>query len=247
MDRNPPNSKEGSGEDKDGSSEVKDGSNRSISSDSFNKRLLGCSINNITTLGGGVSDSTFEAGCTLDCYWGDASTSSDVCSAQSSTGKRSLDNNGLSPRPLTRPKYGSDTPCASVVEVAAHAEVPRRLTRNERWEERFLTADEADADANADADADADPDAAAEFDAAADANANADADADPEVAAGAEVPRRLTANERWEKRFLAADDAPDDAKNAGADADGVRADLRLILNSVLDIQKAIERMAARGI
>ena len=30
-------------------------------------------------------------------------------------------------------------------------------------------------------------------------------------------------------------------------ADGVRADLRLILKSVLDIQKAIERMAARGI
>ena len=189
MDRNPPNSKEGSGEDKDGSSEVKDGSNRSISSDSFNKRLLGCSINNITTSGGGVSDSTFEAGCTLDCYWGDASTSSDVCSAQSSTGKRSLDNNGLSPRPLTRPKYGSDTPCASVVEVAAHAEVPRRLTRNERWEERFLTADEADADADADPDAaaaaesDADVDANADADADADADGDADADADADAAA----------------------------------------------------------------
>ena len=40
-----------------------------------------------------------------------------------------------------------------------------------------------------------------------------------EVAAGAEVPRRLTADEQWENRFLTADDAPDDAKNAGADAD----------------------------
>ena len=41
--------------------------------------------------------------------------------------------------------------------------------------------------------------------------------------------------------------APPADAHGGLTADGVRADLRLILKSVLDIQKAIERMAARGI
>ena len=41
--------------------------------------------------------------------------------------------------------------------------------------------------------------------------------------------------------------APPADAQGGSTADGASADLRLILKSVLDIQKAIERMAARGI
>jgi hypothetical protein len=51
---------------------------------------------------------------------------------------------------------------------------------------------------------------------------------------------------RREAIYQAAVAPPADA-HGDFTADGVRADLRLILKSVLDIQKAIERMAARGI
>ena len=68
-----PTSEEGSGEENNTFEEGSGDANDNISN---NKRLLGCSINNITTSGKGVSVFTFEALCTLDCHWGHASTSS---------------------------------------------------------------------------------------------------------------------------------------------------------------------------
>jgi hypothetical protein len=96
----------------------------------YNRRLIGCSINNITTSGGGVGDSTFETSCTLDGHWAEKSTNSEgtggddgisvgekdvysttnICPSQSASRKRDLGNVSSSPRPLTKARYDSDAP-----------------------------------------------------------------------------------------------------------------------------------------
>jgi hypothetical protein len=105
----------------------------------YNRRLIGCSINNITTSGGGVGDSTFETSCTLDGHWADTSTNSEgtggddgisvgkkavysttnICPSQSASRKRDLGNVSSSPRPLTKARYGSDASCSSSSALAS--------------------------------------------------------------------------------------------------------------------------------